>query len=74
GATNIDRLKPYAQPRTDNTNDQSTITANNNEPLSDDPSISNTADNIDQSSDINSTIQRRVSNRHRRAPMRYIEQ
>ncbi|CAF1158517.1 unnamed protein product, partial [Adineta ricciae] len=74
GATNIDRLKPYTQPRTDNTNDQSTITTNNNEQLPDDPSVSNTTDNIDQSTDINSTIQRRVSNRHRRAPMRYIEQ
>ena len=83
GATNAGRLKPYIQM---NRNDQSATTTmhdqsgnetqmvtsiNNDESVINGISAENTA--IDEQLDSDQSMQRRVSNRHRRVPIRYIE-
>ncbi|CAF2192942.1 unnamed protein product [Rotaria magnacalcarata] len=83
GATNTDRLKPYCEPiinkrnTTVTENDQTTnerqrTTTNiNDESMDDDLNLQNVKENNPSTCD--APPQRRMSNRHHRVPIRYIE-
>ncbi|CAF2775804.1 unnamed protein product [Rotaria sp. Silwood2] len=83
GATNTDRLKPYFEPNTNNRNTtatendqtinerQRTTTNNDDGSMDDDLNLQKVKEN--NPSTCYAPPQRRVSNRHHRVPIRYIE-
>ncbi|CAF1117892.1 unnamed protein product [Rotaria sordida] len=79
GAMNTDRLKPYFELHTDNCNTTTTINdpttgdEQDDTPINDDVLPGNDLPKETKQSTCVTSVQRQISSRHRRAPIRYIE-